>query len=101
MKPSASLEANRELIRRIVALHRGSNPRVFGSVVHQPATPSEREGFFAWGAKQPFKHEYVAGEVFAQDGALQDHVVDCGREFLRCIALEATRHALYVGAEAL
>ncbi len=33
MKPSASLEANRELIRRIVALHRGSNPRVFGSVV--------------------------------------------------------------------
>ena len=34
MKPSASLEANRELIRRIVAMHRGSNPRVFGSVVH-------------------------------------------------------------------
>jgi predicted nucleotidyltransferase len=33
MKPSASLEANRELIRRIVALHRSSNPRVFGSVV--------------------------------------------------------------------
>ena len=34
MKPSASLEANRELIRRIVAMHRGSNPRVFGSVIH-------------------------------------------------------------------
>ena len=34
MKPSASLEANRELIRRIVAMHRGSNPRVFGSVAH-------------------------------------------------------------------
>lgn len=34
MKPSASLEANRDLIRRVVALHRGSNPRVFGSVVH-------------------------------------------------------------------
>ena len=34
MKPSASLEANRELIRRIVAMHRGSNPRMFGSVVH-------------------------------------------------------------------
>lgn len=34
MKPSASLEANRDLIRRIVAMHRGSNPRVFGSVVH-------------------------------------------------------------------
>lgn len=34
MKPSATLEANRELIRRIVAMHRGSNPRVFGSVVH-------------------------------------------------------------------
>ena len=33
MKPSASLEANRELIRRIVAMHRGSNPRVFGSVL--------------------------------------------------------------------
>lgn len=34
MKPSATLEANRELIRRIVAAHRGTNPRVFGSVLH-------------------------------------------------------------------
>lgn len=34
MKPSTALEANREHIRRIVVIHRASNPRVFGSVVH-------------------------------------------------------------------
>ncbi len=34
MKPSYALEAHREAIRRIVALHRGSNPRVFGSTLH-------------------------------------------------------------------
>ena len=34
MKPSAALETNRELIRRIVLAHRASNPRVFGSVLH-------------------------------------------------------------------
>lgn len=34
MKPSELLEANREAIRRIVAAHRGLNPRVFGSVAH-------------------------------------------------------------------
>ncbi len=34
MKPSTALEANRELIRRIVSAHRASNPRVFGSVLH-------------------------------------------------------------------
>jgi len=34
MKPSAALEENRELIRRIVLAHRASNPRVFGSGVH-------------------------------------------------------------------
>ncbi|WP_418647456.1 nucleotidyltransferase family protein [Thauera butanivorans] len=34
MRPSAALEANRELIRRIVLAHRASNPRVFGSVLH-------------------------------------------------------------------
>ncbi|MFT3759917.1 nucleotidyltransferase family protein [Thauera sp.] len=33
MKPSAALEANRELIRRIVSAHRASNPRVFGSAL--------------------------------------------------------------------
>ncbi len=33
MKPSELLEANREDIRRIVTVHRGLNPRVFGSVV--------------------------------------------------------------------
>lgn len=33
MKPSDALEANRELIRRIVLAHRASNPRIFGSVV--------------------------------------------------------------------
>ncbi|MDP2026113.1 nucleotidyltransferase family protein [Sulfuriferula sp.] len=34
MKPSEALEINRVAIRRVVALHRASNPRVFGSVVH-------------------------------------------------------------------
>lgn len=34
MRPSAALAANRDAIRRIVAAHRASNPRVFGSVVH-------------------------------------------------------------------
>lgn len=33
MKPSELLEVNREAIRRIVAAHRGLNPRVFGSVM--------------------------------------------------------------------
>lgn len=34
MKPSRSLELNREAIRAIVASHRACNPRVFGSVLH-------------------------------------------------------------------
>lgn len=34
MKPSDALRNNREAIRRVVAAHRASNPRVFGSVVH-------------------------------------------------------------------
>jgi len=34
MKPSDALRTNREAIRRVVAAHRASNPRVFGSVVH-------------------------------------------------------------------
>ena len=34
MKPSIVLEANRELVRRIVLAHRASNPRIFGSVLH-------------------------------------------------------------------
>lgn len=34
MKPSAALAAHREDIRRVVASHRASNARVFGSVVH-------------------------------------------------------------------
>ena len=34
MRPSELLEANREAIRRIVAAHRGLNPRVFCSVAH-------------------------------------------------------------------
>lgn len=33
MKPSTVLEANRELIRRVVLAHRAGNPRVFGSVL--------------------------------------------------------------------
>ncbi len=34
MKPSEILRANRTAIRNIVAAHRASNARVFGSVVH-------------------------------------------------------------------
>jgi predicted nucleotidyltransferase len=34
MKPSEALRTNREAIRQVVAAHRASNPRVFGSVVH-------------------------------------------------------------------
>ena len=33
MKPSLTLEANRDAIRALVAKHRAANPRVFGSVV--------------------------------------------------------------------
>ncbi len=41
----------------------------------QPAPRFERPDFFAWEAEQPVKHDYVAGEVFAQAGVRQDHVV--------------------------
>lgn len=34
MKPSLTLASNRDAIRRVVASHRASNPRVFGSVAH-------------------------------------------------------------------
>jgi predicted nucleotidyltransferase len=34
MKPSLALASNRDAIRRVVAAHRASNPRVFGSVAH-------------------------------------------------------------------
>jgi predicted nucleotidyltransferase len=34
MKPSAALSIHRESIRRIVASHRATNARVFGSVLH-------------------------------------------------------------------
>ncbi len=33
MKPSIALQVHREAIRKIVAGHRASNPRVFGSVL--------------------------------------------------------------------
>ena len=33
MKPSDALHSHRDAMRRIVATHRGSNPRVFGSVL--------------------------------------------------------------------
>ena len=33
-RPSEALNLHREAIRRIVAAHRASNPRVFGSVLH-------------------------------------------------------------------
>jgi predicted nucleotidyltransferase len=34
MKPSELLDQHRETIRQVVAAHRASNPRVFGSVAH-------------------------------------------------------------------
>ena len=34
MKPSEALDLHRVAIRKIIAAHRGLNPRVFGSVVH-------------------------------------------------------------------
>ena len=34
MKPSQALASNRDAIRRVVASHLASNPRVFGSVAH-------------------------------------------------------------------
>jgi len=35
MRPSEALHAHREDIRRVVASHRASNARVFGSVLHE------------------------------------------------------------------
>ena len=40
-----------------------------------PAPRFDRQDYFAWEHEQPVKHEYVAGEVFAQAGARQNHVV--------------------------
>jgi len=34
MKPSQLLDTHRDTIRHIVELHKGLNPRVFGSVLH-------------------------------------------------------------------
>lgn len=34
MRPSSLLDQHRAAIRAVVAAHRGSNPRVFGSVLH-------------------------------------------------------------------
>ena len=34
MKPSEALELHRDDIRRVVAAHRATNPRVFGSVLY-------------------------------------------------------------------
>ena len=41
----------------------------------QHAPRFDRHDYFAWEAEQPVKHEYLAGEVFAQAGARQNHVV--------------------------
>ena len=38
MKPSVALDEYRQEIRRIVAAHRGLNPRVFGSVLRRDDT---------------------------------------------------------------
>ena len=35
MKPSRALETNREAVRALVAKHRATNPRVFGSVARR------------------------------------------------------------------
>jgi predicted nucleotidyltransferase len=40
MKPSEALNSNREAIRQVVASHRASNARVFGSVIHGDDTES-------------------------------------------------------------
>lgn len=40
MKPSIALALNRSEIRRVVAAHRASNARVFGSVLHGADTDS-------------------------------------------------------------
>ncbi|MBS0542341.1 MAG: Uma2 family endonuclease [Proteobacteria bacterium] len=47
----------------------------------QPTGRFERRDYFAWEAEQPVKHEYIAGEVFAQAGARQNHVVVAGNCF--------------------
>jgi|GEM_PF-4172993 len=46
-----------------------------------PAPRFDRPDYFAWETDQPIKHEYVAGEVFAQAGARQNHVVVAGSCF--------------------
>ena len=40
MKPSQALQQHRAAIRRVVAAHRATNPRVFGSVLHGEDTES-------------------------------------------------------------
>ena len=46
-----------------------------------PAARFDRQDYFVWEHEQPVKHEYVAGEVFAQAGARQNHVVVAGNCF--------------------
>jgi len=41
----------------------------------QPKTSMSLEDFLAWEARQPDKHEYWQGEVFAMTGARQVHVL--------------------------
>ncbi|MCV2219892.1 Uma2 family endonuclease [Thauera sp. Sel9] len=47
-------------------------------VLPQPAPRFERQDFLVWESEQEIKHEYVAGEVFAQAGARQVHVLVAG-----------------------
>jgi uncharacterized protein with HEPN domain/predicted nucleotidyltransferase len=73
MKPSELLNQHREAIRQVVAAHRASNPRVFGSIVHGEDTetsdldllidPSEGMSLFDMGAIIAELNELLGVEV--------------------------------------
>lgn len=50
-------------------------------VLPAPQTSMHLEEFLAWEARQPDKHEYWQGEVFAMTGARQAHVLVAGNCF--------------------